>query len=106
MNVGKVATKLAVGREPEGTTPTDKLTPASAYAKPQIRTKRRLAGAEAMPARNKLRLAAPRAFSHSRARLAAAGSVFINVIGSPSGRPMPSNIVNGNYLIRIILLLN
>jgi hypothetical protein len=86
----KLATKLALGGEPEGTTWTDKLALASAYAKSQIRSKKRLAAAGAMPALNKLRLAAPRAFGDGRAGLAPADSVFINVIGSPSGQPMPS----------------
>jgi hypothetical protein len=77
----KLATKLAVGGEPEGITLTEKLALALAYAKPQIRTKKRPAAAAAMPTLNRLWLAAPRAVGHGRVVLASAGSAFINVIG-------------------------
>ena len=59
---------------------TDKLALASAYAKPQIRNKKRPAAAAAMPALNRLWLAAPRAFGHGRMGLASAGFAFINVM--------------------------
>jgi hypothetical protein len=81
------------GGLPEGITLTDKPALASAYAKPQFRNKKRPAAAAAMPALNRLWLAAPRAFGDGRVGLASAGSVFINVIGSPRDSRCRPNIV-------------